>query len=244
MKSILVRRVAVALCAALELGPAAGAAHGDQSAAARLRAVVEREAAARGLDGAVVLAAPLTLDVLLPDGTSRTETRSIGELIDRFAQGTIAGSGPAGTPEINVGDVVHGYINIAWGSALAYSVHDSAVVPATPPVFLPPPATGYLYDAGGPVRNVKGSYLIGLHTAGTVFGSNVDTAAGPAPYPVWLPVVTGGLVLDGKIDFAGHGVVAQGQFCFLGLCVAAGFIVGDGATLFDNSSPVSLPTVP
>lgn len=190
-----------------------------------------------GLDPAVFFAAPIEMETFGADGTVDTYTITYGELLDRLAPGPQRG-GPAGTPHLTAGDIVHFYVNIAVGNALGYKVTQSALAPATPPVVLPPPGTGLAYSVGGPMKNVRGAYLVGYHTAGTVLGSNVDTDAN-GPY---LPVVDGTMVPDTRIDFVGHAVVSQTQVCFFGLCIAVGMMIADGVASWDDQ--VAFPAVP
>lgn len=213
---------------------AAGAPSSAESAS--MRALVAERIAQEGLDPEMFFAAPLEMEVIAADGTASTVTAPLGELLDRFDAPMRGGF--AGGPHVTAGDMLHAYVNIRAGNALGYQVTQSALAPATPAVVLPPPATVLLFEAGGPVKNVRGSYLIGFHSVGTAIGSNVDTdASGP-----YLPVVSGGFVLDTRIDFVGHAAVAQGQVCFFGLCIATGGLLGDGVS--DWSGQVPVPTVP
>lgn len=205
------------------------------SFADRARALLMAEVQAYGLDPQVFLDAPLEFEVPQADGSTRTFTITVADALARFDGPVVDAGGVAGTPELTVGDVVHLYLNIRFGNARAYQVSQSALVPSTPFVPVPPVFIEY----GGPVKNVKGSYLIGVHTVGTVVGSNVDTAAS-GPY---LPLVHAGLVADRKIDFVGHGIPREAQFCFFGLCVAIGLLLGDGVIAWDTNA-VDFPRVP
>jgi hypothetical protein len=206
------------------------------SLAERWRGLVEDAARQHGVDPARLFAAPMAWE-----GDLQGLPRTLGEALDAF--GALPSPAPrapgvAGTPELMVGNTVHLYTNVALGNALGYQVRNSALVPATPPVVLPPPATPLFFEAGGPLRSIKGSYAAGLHTAGTVAGSSVDTAAsGP-----FVPVLTSGLLADNRIDFLGHATYAQGQACFI-ICVAAGGMAADGVALWDAAG-YSLPAPP
>ncbi|MHB1712890.1 MAG: hypothetical protein ACYCV7_16090 [Acidimicrobiales bacterium] len=224
----------------------------------------ESAARAHHVDPAALLAKTLVLNVPNSSGgttpTSLTVAQAIADVTPHHGSALqSAGSGLPGLPDINVGDVVHAYFNYGSGSALAYHVNQVPMVPSTPPLIVPLPLVGpvpevgtlpVLYDAGGPLVNVTGSgYKVGYHTAGNFgVGANVDTAPGaPSPYPVWLPVKTGGTVIsDTSINFTGHAIVFQTQVCLFGYCAGFGALVGDGATIFSQPPlPVSIPpTVP
>jgi hypothetical protein len=242
----MMRRAAAILAMALVL-PAAAGAQGSHTAE-RLRARIAREARAAGLDPSWVMSHPLTLRVLHADGRESRTTVTVEQVIERIALRATLAAPVAGPAEVTAGDLIHLYANACFpcASAELYTITTSAVVPATPPVLLPPPATPLFFDAGGPLTQVKGGgWIIGTHTAGTVVGSNVDTGTGaPAPWPVWLPVVTTGVLADTSIDFIGHAAVAQGEFCAFSFCLAAGALVGDGLALFDDTSGASIPTIP
>lgn len=217
----------------------------DRSSVADMfRARLVEEVVAYGLDPEVVLNTPATFEMPDGDGTTRMVTVTPNELIDMLTRGaTVDGTGPAGTPETTAGDLVHTYVNVNYGSsARAYQVSTSSV-PATPAVYPPSPASGLVFDVGGPTYNVKGSYLIGAHTAGTYLGSNVDTADPAGPLPVYVPVVTGGAVFDTQIDFAGHAQVFEYESCFWGTCIAFGFMIATGVAVWDTTT-VALPIIP
>ncbi|MHB1488783.1 MAG: hypothetical protein ACYCZM_14785 [Acidimicrobiales bacterium] len=224
------------------LAPALAAASGPAPTAPSLLVRVEQAARAHGVDPARMLRSTLHLSEPAPGGGTTTVALTVAQAIADAAPGL------PGLPDVNVGDVVHFYVNYGSGSALAYNVTQVPVVPATPPAFVPPVGpVPPVYDMGGSVVNVTGSgYKTGEHTVGNFgVGSNVDTAPGaPSPFPAWLPVLTGGSVVsDTAIDFTGHALVTQDQACLFGFCVAVGALVGDGATLFNQPPPVTLPPV-
>ncbi|HVM45741.1 MAG TPA: hypothetical protein VM582_07370, partial [Candidatus Thermoplasmatota archaeon] len=207
------------------------------TAADALRAALRDALDARGLDAEAFFAAPAELARVDAHGVETRTTMAFDDALEALAGGLPApGVAPPGTPHATVGDVLHVYANLAIGSALGYVVTRSAVAPSTPPVFLPPPATPLFFDVGGPLTQVKGSYAAGIHTVGTLVGSNADTRGN-------LPVVSSGLAGDTRIDFLGHAVVAQAQACLFGICLAAGSLLGDGAMAWDGSAP-PIPTVP
>lgn len=230
------------LALALLLPVATPGVAAEPDLASQLRAIVAEAANAHGLDPDVVLRAPIDFEVLHADGTSTTMSLSLEEVLDILdaPHAAPAYNGVAGTPQLMVGDTLHLYINFGVGNALAYNVHRSAFVPATPPLVLPAPLTPLAFDVGGPLTQVQGgNWIVGVHTVGTVIGSNADTA-GSGPF---LPVRDAGLITDQRIDFAGHASVAQGQACFFGFCFAVGLMVGSGAAMWDNAD-AALPVVP
>ena len=242
------RKTAAILAWSLMLGlPAAGGATSSSAEAAG--ATIADAARRAGIDVSQLMTEQVTITTSYPDGRTAQTKASLAHAIDAVARAQASAVPPvAGPAELNAGDLLHVYAKYCFpcASALGYAVSTSAVVPATPPVLLPAPATALFFDVGGPLTQVQGGgWLIGIHTVGTVLGSNVDTGSGaPAPFPVWLPVVTAGLVTDTSIDFIGHAIVAQGEACLLTFCIAVGTMVGDGLTLFDNTAPVSLPVLP
>ena len=216
-------------------------------ASAALLTRFEQAARAHGVDPDRLLAAPLHLRLPTQGGGTREVTMSVAQALADFGSTDSAEQLPS-LPEANAGDVVHAYVGFGTGSQLAYKVTTVPAVPGTPPVIVPPlgPVPPF-YDVGGPLVNVVGSgYQQGYHTVGNFgLGSNVDTAPGaPSPFPVWLPVLTGGsIVPDTSIDFTGHAIVTQSQDCvpYFNYCVAVGALIGDGATLFNQSLPVAIP---
>lgn len=232
------------------MAPAAAAASitPTTSPAAALLARFESAARAHGVDPSAMLNAQLHLTMPKAGGGTQPVTLTVAQAIaDSTAQATPGAPTLPGLPVINAGDVIHAYFNYGSGSALGYHVTDIApIVPSTPPVITPPagplpPAA--VYDVGGPLVSVVGSYISGYHSVGTTFGSNVDTSPGaPTPFPVWLPLLTGGFVSDTAINLTGHAVVTQSQFCLFGFCAAVGALIGDGATVFDQTLPAVPPT--
>ncbi|MER3453039.1 MAG: hypothetical protein C4344_05165 [Acidimicrobiia bacterium] len=231
-----VRRIlAIVVVAAVVLVSGGGAMAAEQ---ATLTSVV-REAfvqrmRAHGVDPAILFEAPAELTVSYPDGTARTYWRPFGEVIERLMPPVVVGegAGPAGTPEVLVGNTTHLFGHFYQGPTSGagacgrLTVTTSSVIPEAPfvpvslaPLYLTPvpgalspviPPSSWmlpLYVAGGRVKHIHGSYnLFGFHTAGTLIGSGASTDTGaPDPYPVWLPMVTSmGLVRDWSIDFVGH----------------------------------------
>ncbi|HVE94628.1 MAG TPA: hypothetical protein VNB24_06875 [Acidimicrobiales bacterium] len=239
------RLVALFALSALVSTAAAPPAPATSAPLSTLRQAVAAEARAVGIDPELVFAATISVGQPQADGTMKSVEANVGALLDELSAlggSSSRGSGPAGTSEVVVGDTLHVWVAAGSGSQLL-SVTDSALVPSTPPVILPPPATTLAFDAGGPVRHIVGDYDFGLHTVGTVLGSNVSTDSGSGA-PAWLPVVSGGFVQDNSIDFLGHALFVQGQACFFGFCFAAGALLGDGAVLFDNTFPLALPSIP
>jgi hypothetical protein len=158
-----------------------------------------------------------------------------------------------------------------------YDVVESGFVPSTPLVPVPNPllltgqelpeglppglASPILFlHAGGRLKNVQGSgWDTGTHTVGSgPLGPNIDTSPRVTtpddPWPIWLPVVTGGVIPDTSLDFTGFAIVIQGQGCslvqvpipFLGLrtfariCIGFGTLIGDGLTFFNGAPPVDI----
>lgn len=242
-RSVRITAVAALASSVLLAGaPGAGAA---SSQPPRLREVVAAKARLAGVEPSALFSGRLTVGRPQKDHTLKLVEVSVGQALDELdaALGSSTKeSGPAGTPEVVVGDTLHAWVATGSGSQLL-AVTDSALIPATDPVLLPPPATILAFDVGGPVRHIVGDYDFGIHTAGTLAGSNVDTAPG-ASTPVWLPVVTTGIVQDNSIDFLGHAAFFQSQFCLFGFCIAAGGLLGDGVMLFDNTLPLGLPSLP
>ncbi len=236
---------------ALALVPAMGAeaARRPQTMADVMKARVVREARAYGFDAKAVLQSRQTVFITGRDGTTITRSMRTIDAIRHLAANIVmpksdgrraaAQPGPGGTPEINVGDLVHAYVTVGRNAPFAYSITESAVVPATPPVTATMPL---FFEAGGPLTQIKGgNWTIGGHGVGTTIGSNIDTGAG-GPY---LPVVNTAAVFDSSIDFIGHADALQVRICFFGICFATiGVMVGDGVTLFDNKTAVSFPIVP
>lgn len=228
---------------AMAVAPGAGAT--TATPPSDLRVAIAAKARAAGIDPAELFAGKITVGKPQADRTLKPVVMTVGEALDeldRLAGSSTRDSGPAGTPEIVAGDTLHAWVAVGSGSQLL-SVSESTIVPATDPIILPPPATFLAFDVGGPVKHIVGSYDFGLHTAGTLAGSNVDTAPG-ASTPVWLPVVTTGVVQDTSIDFLGHAAFFQAQFCLFGYCIAAGGMLADGVMLFDNNLPLGLPSIP
>jgi hypothetical protein len=94
-------------------------------------------------------------------------------------------------------------------------------------------------------------FYTGSHTAGTSpLGGNVDTEARQTtesdPWPIWLPYITGGSVADTAIDFVGFAIVVNSVTCSHSIsaisgrvtsrtCTALGLLLGDGASMFEDS---------
>lgn len=230
----ILRRITLILSAALLVLSSVGGAAAP-AAEASAREIVADEARRLGIDPEEVFAHPITLDFVLPDGGAASMTLPFGEVLDR-ALGSAPMAGVAGTPELSAGDFVHIYINIAAGDALAYDVSASSV-PATP-AFSDPQRLFIEY--GGPTYNVKArDYSIGFHTAGTVLGSSVDThESGP-----FVPVAHSASIVDTSLDFVGHGLIGQGQFCIFGICFATGVMQADGVTKWSDAT-ADLPRLP
>lgn len=226
---------------AVPLAPAGAADNGLYDA---VRSRFESEARAHGIDPALLMTGPAEVTVATAKGTE-IRVEPFGEALARILPSgpVVADSGPGGA-EVVAGNLTHIFADFRQGSGGGYTVANSSLVPATPPVILPPPATIYGYSVGGPFRSIKGNYnILGLHMVGTIIGSNISTA--PGPYVVWPPVLSGGFIADSSIDFAGHAVYVQARFCLFGFCVSAGAILlADGAALFNNTTPVSLPVLP
>ena len=236
-----------AMTALITMAVAPGADATPATETSGLRLLVAAEARAAGVDPNRLFAGTITVGRPTAKGTLEPVALTVGEALDQLSAFAGAGtreSGPAGTPEVVVGDTLHAWASAGSGSQLL-TVTESALVPATPPVLLPPPATVLAFDVGGTLKHIVGDYEFGAHTAGTLAGSNVDTAPGASNgAPVWLPVVSSGLVTDTSIDFLGHAILVQGEFCIFGYCVAVGGLLGDGVMLFDNTLPLGLPSIP
>jgi hypothetical protein len=232
-----------------------------------------KAAARRGLDLDRAVSGRLVLSLPVDAGSPR-EIRVTAADLCRFAETfavetaaslTEAG-GILGTPEAAAGLIVHFYVHTTSGSpsapsALAYDISHSTLVPELPGlpalpalpelpelpvdgVTIPSLTTLAALAPKGPLTQVKGrGYDSGTHITGAL---NVDTAAGPEGYPVWLPVVTAGTKPDTAIDFAGYGTATQGQTCFTILgtetCVGIGAVAANGASIFGRS-PLRLPLI-
>jgi len=207
-------------------------------------------ASSYGVDPAAAMAAPQTFDVFNADGTTTTVTMTTAQILDRMdglavpRRATGPGLAP-GVPETLVGDLTHFYISVGFSVPSSYAVTSSAAIPSTPGAVVPNPAGGLplFTEYGGPVIQVKGGgWTLGGHFAGYAAGGiNVDLAGG-GPYAG--PVLT--LILDGTIDFVGHGSVAQPCiFSFFGICLLrAGLVLADGVALFDSTLPAGIPILP
>ena len=251
---------AVLLPAATATSAAPGPGERDRAAVQKARAgsgpasraclQIRRRSRAAGLDPSRVLARELTLGRRSDRGAMRRVDVSVLDVC-RHAQRLAArrkgrrGSGAAGTPEVAGGLNIHFYVNTTFfrPSALAYRVRRSKTVPPTPGLGgLPGPlaAGGLLVPGGRPVQ-VKGrGWDFGFHARGI---ANVDTAAHPK-YGIWLPLLTGKIVADRKIDFAGKARVAQDQTCIPPImCIAVGVVIGSGAATY-GASPAQLPPIP
>jgi hypothetical protein len=234
---------ALAALVAMAVAPGAGATATTQPS--DLRIAIAAKARAAGIDPVQLFAGTVTVPRPQADHTFKLVETTVGQALDELS--ALGGSssrdaGPAGTPEVAAGDTAHFWSAAGSGSQLL-AITQSAVVPATPSVVLPPPATILAIEYGGPLTHIVGDYDFGLHTAGTLAGSSVDTGPG-APTPVWLPVVSAGAVSDTAIDFLGHALFFQDEFCIFGYCVAFGGMVADGLMIFDNTLPLGLPSIP
>ena len=117
--------------------------------------------------------------------------------------------------------------------------------------------------AGGKLKNVRGSgWDSATHTVGSgPLGMNIDTAPRETtdedPWPIWLPVVTGGALPDTSIDFTGFAQVIEGQGCTLvtrvifgvervlaRVCIGIGVLFGDGLSFLSDEPPVDVRSLP
>jgi hypothetical protein len=235
----MVKRIATAAALVLTLVPIGGRT-APSSAADAWRLRVSEVAHQAGLDPVDILSSEIALRVPGPVGAPVVRRATVNEWFEYLGGGRMA-AGLGGLPETTVGDFLHAYVNVGFGIDPSYEVTTSTIVPATPGVYPPAPANLLLFEAGGPLTQVKGSYAVGLHTVGTALGSNVDTAdSGP-----YLPVANTDLVADSRIDFIGHvDTLTQEGACFVGIClVYIGVLIADGVTFWDTEDP-SLPVIP
>lgn len=105
----------------------------------------------------------------------------------------------------------------------------------------------------GPTLHITGNYDLGLHTVGTLLGSNVSTASGADPYPVWTPMTTTGFVEDRAIDFVGQALfvnanLRESSFGFTVCATVGALVFSNGVAIFDNHPVLGLdlefPDVP
>lgn len=259
-----IRLVVIAVIAASALGSGGAHATGAPTVREHVRDTLSARLTAEGIEPSSVLDREATLRVWFPDGTERTYTRTVREVLAEMTPpGKIEnGTGPAGTPEIVVGNTTHIFLDLYFGSTSGavcggITVTDSATVPHTPTVIQPVPGPWPVpaYSVGGPTRHVTGSYnLMGLHTVGTLIGSAASTASGaPSPAPVWLPLAHTGFVSDASVDFLGHAQVFQQRvrLDFFGttICLTVGgMLLSDGIAIFDNrpiqGQTIGFPNVP
>lgn len=232
--------IAAALALGMLVPLAVPVAAAPPTAGGLMRQELAAASARYGLDEAMLLDTVIEVETLREDGSVEKSLVRVGDFVAALDDDGVSAPGIGGLPETTAGDFLHFYFNVRYGtSALAYTVSTSTVVPATPLTVLPPPATAYFFDVGGPTRNVRGAYDLGLHTVGTLVGSNVDTASS-GPY---LPTQSTGIVLENRIDFVGHAIVSQGETCFSTVCIAIGSMLATGAATWDTTTP-ALPTLP
>lgn len=218
--------------------------------------------------GSAAVAAPVTADGIVAeaarygiDARPLLEQRvvvgarslTVRDVIDVITSGK-ARSGPAGTPEIQVGNVIHGAFTAGFGAQRPYTVTQSAVVPATEALIAPVPGTPAtspfaVVSWGGPVVQVKGAGYTGAHVVGgPVFNASTDSGGSDG---IWLSGRSTGTVSDSAIDYTGHaGVLVNQRFCLLGYCAGVGVLIGDGVAIFDSAPLVAgtpkpeTPTLP
>jgi hypothetical protein len=235
-----VRRAAFGLVVAAVVLPVAPA-----SAASDLTESVLAKARAGGVDASPLLARKVTIG---------SHTMTVRALLDSVPSAGQRATGPAGTPEVQAGDVLHFAINFGFDVPRVYTVSQSAVVPATPSAFVPvaPPSNPVIGPSvfaewGGPLVQVKGSgYPVGLHVVGGPLTNASPAEGAPNGDPVWLSGRSESFLGDGRIDFTGHaGVLVNDRSCFFGFCIAFGVLVGDGAAVFDADQAVpGTPAIP
>lgn len=238
-------RSAIVLILVLAAMPASARSHAGPA-----RLAAERSLRAQGVNPGPVLRSVITLWFPDSEGQPRAITKPLAHWLAIIDHNAPASVGPAGTPETLVGDIFHSYTNTKQGYALMYQVTQSTRLPSTPGATVPGPF-GYplFFVSSGGWFNIRSDYYYyGVHTAGTSKmgnGSNIDTARGPEPSPIVLPVVHDTDRRDAKIDFAGQRVyLTQDQTCTIdNICTSVGFFLGSGVAVFDSDS-VSLPLLP
>lgn len=207
---------------------------------------IRSQARAEGLDAEAMLAAPAELRIHHADGTLETVPATLEESILRIVGETLvqpAGKGPAGTTEIVTGQFHHFAYSFRTGSARVYDIQTSSVpsTPSTPPTLVEPPAPlspMYINDVGGPTYNVKGSYQVGYHSAGSFFPAASTAAEGP-----FLPQKDAGVyIFDNRIDFVGHANIWQTHSCFYNFCIGVGSMYASGVAQFDESPAEPVPS--
>lgn len=204
------------------------------------------------------LDAPLTGEG--PYGTPETVGGNLSHLFAGFWAGA-EDEGDARCPQVRV----HRSTTVPDTYAAAATVSDATGVPVVNPIpvtgaplYLTPipdatspviPASSWAVPAYlwlGPTLHITARYDLGMHTVGTLLGSNISTdTSGPDPYPVWTPMTTTGFVADGSIDFLGQGLFASAGFdeSFFGYRVCGAFgalVLSNGAAIFDNHPVLGL----
>ena len=105
----------------------------------------------------------------------------------------------------------------------------------------------------GPTLHITARYDLGLHGVGTLIGSNVSTATGADPYPVWTPMTTSGFVEDRSIEFLGQGLfihasVRQSLAGYTVCGTIGALALSNGVAVFDNhpilGTDVAFPDLP
>ncbi|MHB8513718.1 MAG: hypothetical protein ACYDCC_16345 [Actinomycetota bacterium] len=130
--------------------------------------------------------------------------------------------------DVNVGDIIHVFIDICsqCTAAATYHVSSSSIIPSTPSA-----SVQSFNDYGGMLVQIKGGPF--EYSSHYIDGRDFDTAQ------------SSGWVRDASIDFTGHvSMISVSSGCYTGGCYSIGEFQGDGVSSFNDPPPVMTPTIP